>query len=141
MVPFAELDVAFVYGPRELAEPAFSFGYDDDPVLHSPEAFANTVLAVPNVSLVRDESESWHNWLARWQVDDRAIEIDLLDCDVDPECGHSVVWGGSGLTLNCTPEDLLNLWLQIRDRLDGVWLHDTSCRMYSPKTFRETYLT
>ena len=141
MIPFADLDLSFVYGPRELKEPAFSFAYDEEAILHSPDAFADAVLAVPHVSLIRDKAHSWNDWLARWQVDDRSIDIDLLATDVDPACGHSVVWGGSSLTPRCTPIDLLALWLPIRDRLDGVWLHDTSCRMYSPKTFREEYVT
>lgn len=139
IVPFDELDVSFVYGPRELKEPAFSFAVDYV-VFHTPEAIADAVLAVPNTRLIHDASDGWWNWLARWQVADRYIEIGNSDCDVDPACGFSVLWGGSDLTLRCNPEDLLTLWLGVRTRLDGIWLHDTSCRLWSPELFRRTYV-
>jgi hypothetical protein len=138
--PLDLCDFAFVIGPRELSEPAFSFDMDRTEV-YTPEEIADAILAAPGFELVHSASPTWSDWKARWQDADRFIELDMLACPIDPDYrpGIAVAWGGSCLTANCLLGDLLELWVAIRAKCPGVWLHGGDCRLYSPESFATAF--
>ena len=133
MDSFDKLDLCFVSGPLELTEPAYSFDIIDA-VEYPPGDIAIAFLEVPGCRLVHPGEPSWYDWKARWESGGRFIEVDMSLYDVEP-----VMWGGSGINMNCTPVDLLMFWESVRSRCQAVWLCDTECRLYSPERFRELY--
>ena len=134
-------ELAFVAGPEDLPAPAFSFADDWKTPIFTPDEFAAAVLSIDGARLIRDCDPDWDTWRVRWQCGDRFIEFEILACDLDPtnddRPGLTDYWGGSPFTAHCDREDLLTVWIKIRQRLPGVCVHDTDCRMYSPDTFRD----
>ena len=121
-------------GPPQLVEPAVSF--DTHEVLqYPPDVVADAILAVPNTRLIRTNDPTWYDWLALHTASDGTIKIDFTLFDIEP-----VSWGGSGLVFDCGPQSLLDFWLAIRTACPAAWLHDTSCKLYSPESFSELYL-
>jgi hypothetical protein len=134
-------ELSLSVGPRELHEPAYSF--ETRPVvLHPPEAVAEAILSVSGVRLRHPAQPSWDAWKARWEEGDHSIDIRINALEVEPEeCGGlSVAWECSPLRTHCRLADLLRLWESVRSRCPGVWLHDTECRLWSPKSFADEVL-
>jgi hypothetical protein len=132
-------ELTLVWGPLNLPDDAVSFDDDWDWVIYTPEEIAHAILSVPGATLLQGSGRDWDGWRAQWRNLDRTIDFDLIACDLDPEYGGrpgcSKYWGGSSFVTKCTVDDILNVWTTIQNECPAVWLHDTGCRMYNPKSF------
>ncbi|MCA9195447.1 MAG: hypothetical protein KDB03_26935 [Planctomycetales bacterium] len=132
-------ELTLVWGPLDLPDDAVSFADDWNWVIYTPEEIEAAILSVPCVKLIHDSRPDWRSWRAQWRSLDRTIDFDLIACDLDPEDGGrpgcSLYWGGSSFTTNCTLTDMLDVWTKIQMACPAVWLHDTVCRMYNPRSF------
>ena len=132
--PYEKLDLAIVPGPPQLVEPAVSFETHEI-LQYPPHRVADAILAAPNTTLKSSNDPTWWDWSAMHHAADGTIKIDFTLFDTEP-----VSWGGSSLVFDCGPQSLLDFWLAIRLACPAAWLHDASCRLYSPESFSELYL-
>lgn len=136
-------ELSLTWGPLELPDPAYSFADDWVEQIYTPEEIAEAILAVPGMHLLHGALPNWDAWAARWSDADRYIDLNISACEFEPDNnvrpGLREAWGGSLLQMNCLLSDVLFVWIVIRVSCPGVCLHDTECRMYSPKSFAETF--
>ncbi|CAN5899260.1 hypothetical protein BH23PLA1_BH23PLA1_08590 [soil metagenome] len=137
-----DFDISLVPGPSAIdKEPAYSF--DTQPIeVYNPEEFSGAVLDVPGVRLIHPALPAWDDWKARWETGNRFIEeAGIAACEVEPldRSGIFLAWGGSGLHARCRLADLLGFWAVIRASRPGVWLHDTDCRLWTPRSLAERF--
>lgn len=130
--PVRLTEISLVPGPRRLDEPAFSFAVSEM-VHHSPEAIAVAILSYPGTRLLHPGEPKWVDWQARWERGDHHIDFDMTLMTED----EPLMWGGSMFSASCRLSDVLAVWERIASRCPGVWLHDASCRLYSPQSFAE----
>jgi hypothetical protein len=126
--------LALVPGPAEIEQPLYSFEVQDELVSHSPEAVAAVFLNVPGMKRSNDAAPDSGLWKARWEEGDRCIDLDFTVMEIKP---GEVVWGGSNLQGRCRFSDLLYIWSALRERFEGIWLHDADCRLYTPEGFNQ----
>lgn len=88
----------------------------------------NALLACPNVTQTTFP-ERPGLWFFEWRRPSRSIVVEVADFDA-PEWPF---WSGSALQTNCTFADLLDLWLALTRRVRAAWLHNSDCKMYSPR--------
>jgi len=134
VTPYDKLDLSIVPGPLTLNDRAVSFD-DHDVVEYPPEHFAEAVLAVPNSRCLSLPNASWWEWKAQHDAPDGYIKMDMTLFETDPPS-----WGGSLLDVRCSAASLLAFWLVVRQSCPATWLHDTTCKLYSPETFRQLYV-
>src|SRR5262245_38020490 len=118
---------ALVAGPTEIDQPLYSFEVSDEILYHNPNEFANALLALPGVRRTGSADRLSGEWSARWKDGDRYLDFDLT-C-MEPEDGWQV-WRGPNLEGRCTASDLLQIWSELSEHFDGVWLHGPDCRLY-----------
>jgi hypothetical protein len=128
-VGLAPTDLFFSSGPADLLEP-YSSVMVQSIVEYQTTEIADTISRLPHIKLLR-QSESETFW--RWKRKGHFIEISV-DGDNTTEDG---VWVASRLTQNCTFADLVEFWLNLRDKHPAIYLHSPSCRMYTPCSFLE----
>ena len=132
-------ELCLVWGPKDLPDEAVSFADDWDTVIYTQCEIAEAILSVPNTLLIHDARPNWSDWRAQWRADTHTINFDIMEMDLDPDYGGrpglTSCWGGSSFITNCTLEELLEVWSAIQKRCPAVWLHDTACRMYNPRSF------
>ena len=132
-------ELRLVWGPLDLLDDAVSFADDWEWIIYTPEEMAEAILSVEGVSLLHDSNPSWNKWRAQWRRMEHTIDFDIAACELDPDFGGrsgvSEYWGGSMFRTNCMLEDIMDVWLGIQKTCPAVWLHDTDCRMYNPRTF------
>jgi hypothetical protein len=125
--------LALVPGPSHIDQPLYSFQVYDEIVGHDPDEVAAALLAIPGMRRSNSaEPASW-DWAARWEDGDRWLDLDFTLMEPD----DGVVWGGSNLRGRCRQSDLMNIWAALRNRFDGIWMHDAECRLYTPESFAE----
>lgn len=121
-------------GPYVMDQPGSSITLQEI-AEYPPDRIAERILSFPGVMLLRDANPNWYSWRARWSSHAASIEIDMTIFDIEP-----IAWGGSWLSGDCSPQDLLNLWLHLRAEFCGVWLHDIrDCGVETPDSFRSAY--
>jgi len=134
-------ELCLVWGPLELPDDAVSFDDNWDTVIYTPDEIADAILSVPQTQLIHPADPDWASWSAKWNHHGHTIDFDIIETDTDPDYGMrpglSKCWGGSGFVTNCTLEEIIDVWATIQRRCPAVWLHDTSCRMYNPGSFRD----
>jgi hypothetical protein len=132
-------ELSLVGGPLDLPDYAVSFADDWQGVIYTPQEIANAILSVPGVNLLHDSSPSWNDWKAQWLCRDRTIDFDISAFSIDPQFGSrpgtGEYWGGSMFLTSCLLRDVLDVWRSIQRICPAVWLHDTECRMYNPRSF------
>ncbi|MBX9579963.1 MAG: hypothetical protein K2X87_06605 [Gemmataceae bacterium] len=125
----ATVDLFFSSGPDHIREP-YSSVMVGAIVEYQVADFAAALDRLPGVVRTHtSEAETW--W--RWGRDGRSIEI-AVDGD---NTGEDGVWLGSLLRIDCTFADLVGLWGELLTTRPAVYLHDQSCRMYTPRSFLE----
>lgn len=136
-------ELALVWGPKKLPEPAYSFDDNWKSEIYTPDEIAAAILAVPNVKLVHPASPDWSAWDAKWQIGSHSIHFDIIECPLDSDYeqrpGLTSYWGGSKFVTHCNMREILYVWHSIQKSCPGIWLHDTDCRMYSPDSFERTF--
>jgi hypothetical protein len=123
--------LAFIPGPADIEQPLYSFEVYDEIVGHAPDEVAAALLAIPGMRRTNSaEPASWE-WKARWEIGARYLDLDFTLMEPD----DGVIWGGSNLQGRCRQSDLMHIWSALRQRFEGVWLHDAECRLYTPESF------
>jgi hypothetical protein len=125
-------EYSFIPGPAK-DPPADSLGLHEI-TLYSPEVVADAFLSCRGMRMIRAADPSWWDWAARWECEDRFIEVGMALFDTEP-----VAWGGSGIVSRCGADELLTLWEGVRRRCPAVWLHSSACEILTPQTFRERF--
>ncbi|HEV7280266.1 MAG TPA: hypothetical protein VGN57_08650 [Pirellulaceae bacterium] len=97
---------------------------------YPPRLVAEAILAFPGMRLVRPAEPTWYEWRAAWRDGDDQFEIDMSLYDVDPP-----LWGGTGVVGYCSVEAFVRFCRHVRERLPGVWLHNSACEVHSPESF------
>jgi hypothetical protein len=46
---------------------------------------------------------------------------------------------GVNVDANCTPSELLDLWVVLRRDLSALWLHSPDCRFFKPGSFHTEF--
>ncbi len=125
---FSETDLFFCSGPNQILEPFTSVmvGVIEE---YQTTAMAVAISCLPGTVSLR-EHEFENVW--RWERSNRFIEISVND-DNTFEGG----WLGSPLKLNCTFSDLVEFWLNLARSYPAIYVHQPSCRMYTPCSFLE----
>lgn len=123
---------SFIPGPEE--EPPDSSLDLQDLVEYSPREIAEAILSYPGMVLQNPGTSSWWDWLARWHLEEEAIDVGISLFETEPES-----WGGSPLQGRCSANRLFFLWESIREKLPAVWLHNNECEIHTPDTFRQLY--
>jgi hypothetical protein len=107
------------------------------------EGVAAAILSVPGCRMTHPPLLDWSQWKAQWLHEERIILIDMLpdeDHLVSDTSGQTF-WSGCHLVCDCLVNDLMNLWLAIREKHPGVWLCDggayreVDSRLFSPASF------
>lgn len=120
---------AFIPGP--LRDPPDSSINLHDMVDYPPDLVAGAFLACDGVDLVHPAEPSWWEWRAAWRSGDRYIGLDMTLFDnMEPTS-----WGGSTITALCRAEDMMGLWIAVRERCPAVWLHSPDCDIFTLETF------
>jgi hypothetical protein len=125
--------LALVPGPADIEQPLYSFQVYDEIVGHAPEGVAAALLSIPGMRRTNSAEPSSWDWKARWDIGDRYLELDFTLLEPD----DGVAWGGSNLRGRCRRSDLMSIWSALRERFEGVWLHDAECRLWTPESFAE----
>jgi hypothetical protein len=123
-----------VPGPVDFDEPSFSYDMQDPIAEYRASMVAEVALSIPGVERTHVEMPSWWDWRARWTGGGGSyidLEMTLFDDEVDPPS-----FGGFLVDADCTPSQLLALWLALRREFPQVWLHSPACRFYKPGSFR-----
>ena len=133
--PLEGAGCSLIPGPRRFDEPLYSTSLDEI-VEYQPDGVARAILSFPGTTLRHPPEPSWWEWEAVWERGGGRIEIGMTLFD---EGGG--VWGGSPLRASCVVDDLLGLWLAVRDSHGAVWLHSPDCRVYTPASFAAEHAT
>jgi hypothetical protein len=105
---------------------------------------ADAILAIPGTRCIHPPQPQWDNWVARWELTGRYIEVDMF-----PDTEHyfsdssgRFFWSGGWLRCDCTVSDLADFLRAVRERCPGVWLCDSGdhlerggSRLHTPETF------
>ncbi len=121
---------ALIPGPIRLTQPISSQDVQDI-ALHPAEAIAKSLLAFPGMHLLDPPTPSWWRWSGRWEMGGDFIQIGMTLFEADVP-----TWGGSPIFANCTVGALEKLWLHMRSRHQGVWLHDDNCVVHTLDSFK-----
>ncbi|HYH67902.1 MAG TPA: hypothetical protein VD866_24610 [Urbifossiella sp.] len=126
---YAPDDLFFSSGPATVTEPEFSHCVSGI-VEYPAEAVATAVAALPGFVSVEDGeySRAW-----RWEQGARWVEV-VVDADNTDDGG---VWLASVVRADCTFDDLVTVWEQLRRSIPAVYLHEPTCRMLTPRSFLE----
>lgn len=131
-VELQEQDWAFIPGP-ETDPPGNSLELHEI-VEYAPERIAEVFLSYPGMRLVHPPEPTWWEWKARWEEQDRFIELEMSLFETEP-----VTWGGSGIRAHCTVQDVLKLWQAVKERCPAVWLHNSECAIHTPESFERLF--
>lgn len=131
-------EVCFCGGPIDLPQPYSSIELNKTE-LYTPDQVAEAILSVDGVVLLHPAEPSWANWLARWEVDGRWIEICIGAFEPDGVIGvvTELLWTDSELKMNCTLDDFLQFCRVIQTKCPAFWLHDTNTDMWTPEAFEK----
>lgn len=114
--------------------PKYSFDLNHS-VDYPPEVVADATLNFPGMRLVHEAEPTWWEWVARWERDQRWIEVGFsLSEPPEPD---EPCWQGSGLRGACELPDILGLWFTIRSTVPACWMHNSNCEIHSPESFAE----
>lgn len=133
-----DIPVSLIPGPKHLEEPFYSTELQEMEE-YSAEEVAHTLTHLNGVTLVTHveviSAQDWYAWRWRLDLNSGIIEIGYsVFEDLDP-----VLWGGSELNTLCTFTELVCFWRAFQDHYPAAWLHDDTCRMYTPHSFLATY--
>ena len=123
-------------GPGEIAEPFFTYQMTE--IVEHP---IDRVTAIFDQLFERPKPEAL-GW--RFETGDQWVNIEFSaieswESDLAFETSGPSIWGGSPLTMNCSPTVLLSVWSQIRSNLSGVWLADSDSFVYRPESFLDVW--
>jgi len=120
-----------VPGPVDFVEPFDSTEMHDPIAEYEMGSVAEVALSLPGVELTHAATPSWWDWRAHWMGEGGSyITLEMTLFDVDPPC-----FGGFGVDADCTPSELLDLWLALKREFPQLWLHSPECRLYKPGSF------
>jgi hypothetical protein len=127
-----------VPAPAELQEPVYSFEVKNPPI-YAPEVIADAILSAPHMRLFRPAQTSWSDWIARWQRENRYIELGINVLEAESENGETLAWESSSVRIHCLSSEFIAVWEGIRSKCPGVWLDDEESRLWSPRSFAERF--
>lgn len=134
-MPLIDLSRWFLVPGPEFNPPTDSLGqYHIE--CYSPERIATRILSNRDFELKHDAKPTWWEWIARWEQNERWIEIGMTLFGIEPPA-----WGGSPLQGRCDLNDIMSLWLNLRDCFPAVWMHNTLCEIHTPESFVEAIRT
>jgi len=122
---------SFIPGPKKLSKPMNSVNLHDIELCPAEE-IAESFLSFPGARLVHPAKPSWWEWRGRWQSGSDFIEIDMSLFDDEAQS-----WGGSGVTADCSLDQIEALWSHLQARNRAVWLHDPDCIIHTCDSLRK----
>jgi len=125
---------SLIPGPPRIVDPPGSSIDLQDVASYDPREVAGSLLAYPGCRLVHPASPTWWEWRAEWAGGDRFIALGMSLFETEPP-----TWGGSGIEAVCRLEDIMGLWLSLRSRFPAAWLHNESCEIHTPESFRRSF--
>jgi|SRR6185295_1173986 len=130
MIQLADDDWAFIPGPPDIPDaPALSTALDEV-AIYPPEVIAQTFLAYPGFSLLREADPSWWQWRAGWERGASFLFVGMTLFETDP-----IAWGGSEISGCCELDEILALWGALRVSFPAIWLHNSACEIHTPDSF------
>jgi len=138
LLPNARFDKAgwaLIPGPLDTSEPMNSCDLREQ-VEYAPEEIAKALLIYPGMRLLNDADPTWWDWKARWEGDTGFIGVNVTLMGWNDK-----LWGGSELSVDCSPKELITLWKHLSSAHPGIWLHDPDCEMHTEESFLKIFIS
>ena len=125
---------SLVPGPRRILDPPGNSLNLRDVAIYDPQKIADSLIDYPGCRLLHPAFPTWWEWRVEWRSGDRFIRLGMSLLDTEPPtCGVSEV------EAVCDLEDVIGLWLSLRERFPAVWLHSPACEIQTPESFRRSF--